>query len=130
MAGRPKAKIDWKMVDKYLQAQCTGVGIASLLGIAYVTLARACESEHNVNFEDYSQQKKGEGKELLRATMFKTAMAGDKSLQIWLSKQYLGMSDKTDTTTKTEITITPADVSTLGPADASRELMEAMRGEG
>jgi predicted ATP-dependent protease len=31
---------------------------------------------------------------------------------------------------KTEITITPADVSTLDPADASRELMEAMRWEG
>ena len=97
MAGRPKAKIDWKMVDKYLQAQCSGVGIASLLGIAYVTLARACEAEHNVNFEEYSQAKKGEGKELLRATMFKNAMGGDKALQIWLSKQYLGMSEKQDT---------------------------------
>ena len=30
---------------------------------------------------------------------------------------------------KTEITITPADVSTLDPADASRELMQAMKGE-
>jgi hypothetical protein len=30
---------------------------------------------------------------------------------------------------KTEITITPADVSTLDPADASRELMQAMEGK-
>jgi hypothetical protein len=30
---------------------------------------------------------------------------------------------------KTEITITPADVSTLDPADASRELMQAMKGD-
>jgi len=93
MAGRPKAKIDWKMVDKYLQAQCTGVGIASLMGIAYVTLARSCEEIHKVNFEEYSRLKKAEGQELLRATMFKNAMGGDKALQIWLSKQYLGMRE-------------------------------------
>jgi hypothetical protein len=50
--------------------------------------------------------------------------------RIFWSKNHLGMSDKVDTNSKTEITISPADVSTLDPADASRELMEAMRGEG
>ncbi len=94
LMGRPKAHIDWKKVDQYLQAQCDGAAIASLLGIAADTLYRAVEREQNVTFAAYSQQKKSEGKELLRAKQFSTAMNGDKTLLIWLGKQYLGQSDK------------------------------------
>ena len=98
-SGRPKITIDWDKVDGYLRAQCDGTGIASILGIAAITLYRACEREHKVNFEVYSAQKKGEGKEILRATQFKTAvggkdMPGNVTMQIWLGKQYLGQSDK------------------------------------
>ncbi len=96
MAGRPKAIIDWNKVDKYLQAQCDGVGIAGILGIAPLTLYRACEREKNVNFDTYSAQKKGEGVELLKAKQFQTAMEGNVVMQIWLGKQYAGQRDKQD----------------------------------
>ena len=92
--ARPKANIDWGMVDEYLRAHCEGTGIAGILGISADTLYRACQEVHNIGFAEYSAQKKGEGKELLRAKMFSQAMGGDKTMQIWLSKQYLGMSDK------------------------------------
>jgi hypothetical protein len=127
--ARPKSNIDWAKVDKMLQAHCDGVGIAGLLGIHEDTLYMACEEKYNMGFSAYKQLKQSEGKELLRQTMFSNAMKGDKALQIWLSKQYLGMTERVDTSNKTEITITPADVSTLDPADASRELMQAMKGE-
>jgi len=91
--ARPKADIDWNKVDKYLQAQCNGTGIAGLLGIAPITLYRACEEKYKVNFEAYSAQKKGEGKELLRAKQFQIAMEGDKTMLVWLGKQYLDQSD-------------------------------------
>ncbi len=94
MAGRPKAIIDWNKVDRYLQAQCDGVGIAGILGIAPLTLYRACEREKNVNFDTYSAQKKGEGVELLKAKQFQTAMEGNVVMQIWLGKQYAGQRDK------------------------------------
>jgi hypothetical protein len=94
MAGRPKAIIDWNKVDKMLQAHCDGVGIAGLLGIHPNVLYKACEEEKKCNFSEYRQLKQSEGKELLRQTMFSNAMKGDKALQIWLSKQYLGMSEK------------------------------------
>ena len=94
--ARPKTDIDWNKVDKYLQAQCDGTGIASLLGIHPNTLYEACKTYHKISFSEYSQQKKGEGKELLKANMFKDAMNGNTTLQIWLSKQYLNMRDKQD----------------------------------
>ena len=81
------------MVDKYLQSQCEGTGIAGLLGIHPNTLYRRCEEEFGIRFSEYSQQKKSEGKELLRAKQFQTAMKGDKTLLVWLGKQYLGQKD-------------------------------------
>jgi len=97
--ARPKTIIDWSKVDKYLQAQCNGTGIAGLLGIAPITLYRACEEKYKVNFEAYSAQKKGEGKELLRGKQYQVAMEGDKTMLVWLGKQYLEQKDKNDITT-------------------------------
>ena len=93
-AGRKRIEIDWKKVNGYLQAQCNGSAIASILGISPMTLYRACKRKFKVNFEAYSETKKSEGKELLRAKQFSMAMKGDKALAIWLGKQYLGQRDK------------------------------------
>ena len=92
--ARPKAKIDWNVVDECLQAQCEGTGIAAILGIHPNTLYLACQEKHKISFSEYSAIKKGEGRELLRAKMFNEAMNGDKTMQIFLSKNYLNMSDK------------------------------------
>lgn len=95
MAGRKRAVIDWNKVDKYLQAQCDGTGIAGLLGIHPETLYDACKRDKKTDFSVYAAQKKGEGKEILRAKQFEVAMSGDKAMLIWLGKQYLGQNDKT-----------------------------------
>jgi transposase-like protein len=95
--GRPEAVIDWKRVDSMLQAHCTGTGIASLLGIHPETLYRACQDKYKIGFTEYSVQKKTEGKELLRQKQFSVAMNGEKSMLIWLGKQYLEQSDKLET---------------------------------
>jgi transposase-like protein len=95
--GRPEAKIDWKRVDRLLQSHCTGAGIASLLGIHPETFYRKCEEKFNVGFTEYSRLKKTEGKELLRAKQFDIALSGEKSLLIWLGKQYLEQADKLET---------------------------------
>lgn len=98
--GRPKANIDWHKVDNLLKAQCDGVGIAGILGVSPDTLYRACQEEHNIGFADYSAQRKSEGKELLRAKQFDSAMSGDKTMLVWLGKQYLGQRDKTENENK------------------------------
>lgn len=94
--GRPKATIDWVKVDSYLEAQCDGASIARLLGFHPDTLYKACEREHKTLFTAYAEQKKASGKELLRRKQFDTAMGGDKTMLIWLGKQYLGQADKTE----------------------------------
>jgi len=97
--SRPKVNIDWKKVDFYLRAHCDGVGIAGLLGIHPNTLYLAVESEFKVSFSEYSAQKKSEGKEMLRGKQFQLAAEGDKTMLVWLGKQYLGQKDKNDVTT-------------------------------
>lgn len=94
--SRPPIEIDWKKVDQYLQAQCNGTGIAGLLGIHPDTLYMKCEEKFKMGFSQYSAQKKSEGKELLRAKQFNVAMGGDKTMLVWLGKQYLDQRDKTE----------------------------------
>ena len=94
--ARPKTVIDWSKVDKYLQAQCDGVGIAGLLGISPDTLYRACQEVHKMGFAEYSAQKKAEGVELLKAKQYQLAMEGNVTMGIWLGKQYAGQRDKQD----------------------------------
>lgn len=94
--SRHKIEIDWSKVDKYLQAQCDGVGIAGLLGIHPNTLYRLCEEKFKISFSEYSAKKRGEGKELLRAKQFQLAMEGDKTMLVWLGKQYLAQREKTE----------------------------------
>ena len=83
-----------------MQAQCNGAAIARLLGVDPETLYRRCQQDHKVDFGEYSAQKKASGQELLRRKQFDTAMAGDKTMLIWLGKQYLGQTDKNETTIK------------------------------
>ena len=92
--GRHKTNIDWEKVNKYLQAQCDGVGIASLFGVHPNTLYRRCEEKYKMSFSEYSAQKKTEGKELLRAKQYQVAMSGDKTMLVWLGKQYLNQTDR------------------------------------
>lgn len=94
--ARPKTIIDWTKVDKYLQAQCDGVGIAGLMGVDVETFYRRCKEDNKIGFSEYSAIKKGEGKELLRAKQFGVAMDGDKTMLVWLGKQYLEQSDQSE----------------------------------
>lgn len=102
--GRPKASINWKKVDNYLKAGCIGTGIADILGIAPITLYRACESEHKVNFDAYAQQKREVGDNLLHAKQFEVALRGDKTMLVWLGKQRLGQKDKIEQAVEAKVT--------------------------
>lgn len=123
MAGRPAAIIDWKTVDRLLQANCTGTQIASRLGIHADTLYRACQNEHKVDFTAYSQQKREHGDTLLNEQQFALAMKGNLGMLIWLGKQRLGQQDKTKNENETKVTVLKAEVEVVpaGPAIARDE---------
>jgi len=93
--GRPKAVIDWDEVDKLLIAGCMGTDIASHIGLDSKTLYRHCESDKKVSFSTYSQQKRSHGDNLIRMVQFDEAVRKrDRSMLIWLGKQRLGQTDR------------------------------------
>jgi hypothetical protein len=97
-AGRPPATIDWKKVGRYLQAQCKTTEIAGILGISPDTLYTRCPQDNKMEYTAWSALKKAEGIELIRAKQFDTAMAGDRTMLIWLGKQLLGQKDQVENT--------------------------------
>ena len=110
MAGRKKAIIDWHKVDKHLEAGCNGVEIAAVLGVNPETLYRACKRDQKVDFVVYSQEKRSSGDSLLRMAQFKQAMSGDKTMLIWLGKNRLKQSDKSEVSSTVNMTSTIEDV--------------------
>lgn len=84
--GRPKKEIDYDMVEKLANIQCTQEEIASFLGVSVRTLQRD---------EEFCRiYKKGQenGKMSLRRIQYKLAEKNT-SMAIFLGKQYLGQRD-------------------------------------
>lgn len=94
--GRPKIEIDFAEVDKLCQIQCTGEEIASFFEISYDTLERRCKEQFKVSLAEYIKEKSAKGKSSLRRLQWKAAMNGNVTMLIWLGKQYLGQTDKTN----------------------------------
>jgi hypothetical protein len=101
--GRPKSAIDFKKVDEYLQAQCSGVTVSGILGIHPDTLYKAVEERSNMSFSAYSAQKRLEGLEILRKSIWDKALAGNVQMQIWLSKQHLGYTESVEKLSETAL---------------------------
>ena len=85
--GRPKAKIDQKILGNLAHIGCTIEECGSVLGVSARTLQR--------NFADIIDMNREKGKASLRKKMFEKAINKDNThMQIWLSKNYLGMKDR------------------------------------
>lgn len=110
MAGRPKAKIDWKKVDNMLIAGCTGTEVAANIGVHPETLYDACQEEYKTHFSEYSRQKKEKGFTMLKQKRFQIAMTGDNSMIMFLSKVMMGESEKqtVEVNAKTEVKHIPS----------------------
>ena len=87
--GRPKKELDEEVIARLSQIGCTQEEIGSVVGISARTLQR--------RYAELLEENKNKGKASLRKKMWEKAMKGDPKLQIWLSKQYLGMKDRTVT---------------------------------
>ena len=92
--GRPQKPIDEKVLANLSQINCTQEEIASILGISAMTLQR--------RYADLIEVNKNKGKASLRKRMYEKAMKGNDKLMIWLSKQYLNMTDRIHNTNTTE----------------------------
>ena len=86
-AGRPRIIIDPKIIANLAQIGCTQEEIGSVVGVSARTLQR--------NYAEIVEQNREKGKASLRKKMFEKAINKDNThMQIWLSKNYLGMKDR------------------------------------
>lgn len=92
----PLTKINWDDLDKLCAIQCTLEEIASFFDCSADTIERAVKREKNMRFAEYYTQKSKKGHISLRRKMFQTAVDGNVTMMIFLSKQWLGYSDKVE----------------------------------
>ena len=89
-AGRPKIIVDTEILKNLASIGCPTYEIASVMGVSARTFKR--------NYADIIEQFREKGKASLRKKMWDKAVKKDNTnMQIWLSKNYLGMKDRTQT---------------------------------
>lgn len=77
-----------KLIEEMAVVQCTYREIATIIGVHEDTLFR------NKEYTEIIEKGKERGRTTLRKLMFQNAMKGNVVMQIFLSKQMLGYSDK------------------------------------
>ena len=88
VVGRPNKEVDPKILGNLASIGCTIEECASVMGVSARTLRR--------NYAEIIDQHKEKRKASLRKKMFDKAIKKDNThMQIWLSKNYLGMKDRT-----------------------------------
>ena len=88
--GRPRIIVDLEILKNLASIGCPTYEIASVMGVSARTLKG--------NYADIIEQFREKGKASLRKKMWDKAVKKDNTnMQIWLSKNYLGMKDRTQT---------------------------------
>ena len=94
-AGRPKIIVDIEILKNLASIGCPDYEIASVLNVSARTLKR--------NYAEIIDTYREKGKSSLRKKMWDKAIKKDNTLmQVFLSKNVLGMSDKVQQTNVTE----------------------------
>lgn len=97
--GRPKEEIDYALVRRYAQAQCTQEMIAASLHMSISKCA------HDPMFVQVFNEGKEEGKNAILLGQYNLAMKGNADMLKWLGKNYVKQADKVDTTNESHVTI-------------------------
>lgn len=90
--ARPKIILDMELIKGLARIHCTQAEIAGILHVSTDTLTR------NKEFCAIYKKAIEEGKISLRRLQWQKAQDGNTTMLIWLGKQYLSQTDKTDVT--------------------------------
>ena len=90
----PRIVINWTDFDKLCAMQCTVPEIAGWFDCGESTIKRAVKRAKRMTFQEYAGAKRLKGNISIRRAQFELAMSGDKTMLIWLGKQYLGQQDR------------------------------------
>ena len=95
--GRPVIEIDKKFFESMCQFMCTEEDIAGYFKCSVDTICNYCKKTYGKTFSEVYRELSAIGKTSLRNAMFKNAVKrNNTNMQIFLAKNYLGMSDKTE----------------------------------
>lgn len=87
--------IDWEYVKRRLTEHATGKQIAEEIGCSDDLLFLRCKDELKMNLCDLKQECRKEGKARLTSKLYDVAVKqGNPAILIWLSKNWLGYTDK------------------------------------
>ena len=92
--GRPRIEIDQSDFEKLCVLQCTKADIANWFECSEDTIEKWCKRTYGETFTAVFAQKREKGKVSLRRMQWKSAEAGNVTMQIFLGKQYLGQKDQ------------------------------------
>lgn len=114
--GRPRDEFDWNLVESLTILEASESFIAERLLIKYgepvneksiqakiKLIQRRIKEKYNSSFVQFRKQKFEGQKIKLRTYQWRSAEQGNVTMQIWLGKQYLGQSDKVDTSEDTDM---------------------------
>lgn len=96
--GRPLKELDRKDFESLLAIQCTLSEVTAFFdnkldGCSEDTVERWCKRTYNATFAEVSAKKREVGKISIRRAQFEMMKRNPTAL-IWVSKQYLGQTDK------------------------------------
>ena len=94
--ARPRKEIDMEKVKRMCGIMCTAEEVASVLEISVDTLDRRLKEEFDCGYAEFFKRYSGTGKVSLRRWQFEAAKKGSNAMLIWLGKQYLGQTDKSE----------------------------------
>jgi len=100
--GRPVKAFSVELFRKLCAMQCTKEEIAHCLDMSLTTLERRVDKSFKDTFEGAFKRFSAMGKASLRRKQFQLALTGDKTMLVWLGKQYLGQADKQEQSITTD----------------------------
>lgn len=96
MAQKDLTAKEWKTVDKLLMCHCSVTQAAHSIGISDDTLRRRIKEKYDCLPKEYKKLKAASGKANLKVKQYEEAMGGDRSMLIWLGKQWLDQKEKSE----------------------------------
>ena len=104
--GRPEKEFIWGTLDAALQYGGSLIDCSELMGVSEDTIQRRIKSSFGMTFTKYKNLKMSRIRMKLRQKQFDEAMNGNTTLLIWLGKNMLGQTDKSEINQTSEIKIT------------------------
>ena len=101
--GRPRKEVSWDQIAEMCEIHCTPEEIANVVGVSRSSLDRKCQQEIGKTFGQFWRENADGGKASLRRTQYKAAMKGNTTMLKWIGANWLGQSEKQETTTTVHV---------------------------